>query len=148
MLLSERREMLAAMRKLKKIKQTPENKKTLRMKLEEIVPNLDLDYPIHATVNGVDLELYRISELGYAIGRTSTTIRIWEHKKMMPPATFRSKKGDRLYAPLQIALVVYLAKKHKIAQGKKLKYTAFVTELNELWPKVKDMLFEEEKSNE
>lgn len=138
---------LAAARAKKKQKMIPESKKTLMMKLQEIADDLNLGPGVKSKVNGVVLELYPISALAGALGRTSTTIRMWEANKIIPKATFRSKSNRRMYAALQIALVVYLADKYDIGQGKPLIGTEFVSEIHKLWPEIKKMILKGDEAN-
>lgn len=142
---------LAAARAKKADMTIPESKKTLEKKLEEIAADLEKRLRdavnIHPVYNqSVTLPsgetitfpvLYPISAVAFAVGRTTTLIRIWESEKILPKATLRTPSGRRLYHILQIALIVYLAEKHDIGQGKKLKGSEFHRELNELWPRIK-----------
>lgn len=80
----------------------------------------------HTFPNGRKIELFYISTLAEALGRTSSTIRKWEISGVIPDPMFRdSKRGDRLYSKKQIDAVVKCAEKAKIKQGCPISNSSF-----------------------
>ena len=79
----------------------------------------------YKTKSGRDVELYYVSELAHALGRTSQTVRKWEISGIIPPTIFKDKFGRRLYSKEQINVIVLCAEKAKIQQGKDLSKTSF-----------------------
>lgn len=78
-------------------------------------------------VKGVDTEFFTVGHLAAALNRTTRTIRWWEDKKVLPPATFRAPKpqraqlkqvGDRLYSREQIEAIVAVAEEEGVLDGK------------------------------
>lgn len=78
-------------------------------------------------VNGVDTPFFDVADLGRAVNRSARTIRHWESKRIIPPATFRSPKprksalktvGDRLYSHAQIEVVIEAAEAEGVLDGK------------------------------
>lgn len=80
--------------------------------------------------NGKDVELYPISTLANELtrvlkeSRTTQTIRKWEVKGVIPPATFRFR-GKRYYSAEQIKAICKIAKECNIKQGASLTLTNF-----------------------
>lgn len=80
------------------------------------------------TINGESVKLYYIGKLAKSLNRTTTAIRIWENKGVIPESWFRDKFGKRLYTQEQIDIIVQCAKECGIAQGKKMSMTDFSVE--------------------
>ena len=87
-------------------------------------------------VKGKEVVLYPISTLAEKLGkalkdtRTTQTVRKWETKGILPPATFRVV-GKRLYAEEQIKAICRVAKECKIKQGSSLALTNFSERVRE-----------------
>lgn len=88
------------------------------------------------TVNGETLELYPISTLAEALGRTSATVRKWEVAGIIPDCLFRGPMGRRLYTEEQIRVIVECAEKSNVRTGYSIANTNFtprvVEALNEV----------------
>jgi hypothetical protein len=78
-------------------------------------------------VNGVKQEFFTVGHVALALGRTSRTIRWWESKEVIPPATFRAaspKKskvkaaGDRLWTRSQVEVMIRVAQEEGVLEGK------------------------------
>lgn len=70
---------------------------------------------------------YLVSELNKALPdstRTSQTIRLWERKRIIPPATYKIS-GIRLYTKEQVDVIVRIAVEEDIRQGRKMENTNF-----------------------
>ena len=92
-------------------------------------------------VKGKEVTLYPISTLAERLSKTlkdtrsTQTIRKWEAKGVLPPATFRIK-GKRLYAEEQIKAICKVAKECKIKQGSSIALTNFIERVREELSKV------------
>jgi hypothetical protein len=76
-------------------------------------------------VNGEDIELFYISTLAEALGRTPQTIRKWEVAGILPDCLFRDKLGRRMYSADQIKAIVEIAEKSHVRQGYSVANTNF-----------------------
>ena len=76
-------------------------------------------------VNGETLELYPISTLAEALGRTSATVRKWEVAGIIPDCLFRGPMGRRLYTEEQIRVIVECAEKSNVRAGYSIANTNF-----------------------
>ena len=76
-------------------------------------------------VNGETLELYPISTLAEALGRTSATVRKWEVAGIIPDCLFRGPMGRRLYTEEQIRVIVECAEKSNVRTGYSIANTNF-----------------------
>lgn len=121
--------------------------RTFMEELELIASDLYLPPAKPRMFKGIILDLYEISYVAAALGRTNECIRQWERDKIIPPATFRDKRQRRLYHPLQIALLVYLVDKHKVNQGRPIK-PEFVAELHQLWDQVKKYILDHKNAKD
>ena len=88
------------------------------------------------SINGERIELFYLSKLAYALGRTSQTIRKWEISNVLPKTIFKDKMGRRMYTQEQIDLIVRIAEETQIKQGLSIANTSFSAkvhrELNKL----------------
>lgn len=75
--------------------------------------------------NGKEIDLFYISTLANALGRTPACIRKWEIAGVIPDPIFRDKKGNRLYSQEQIDAIVSCAEKANIKQGLSIARTSF-----------------------
>lgn len=97
-------------------------------------------------VKGQDVVLYPISVLAERLSKTlkqtrsTQTIRKWEAKGILPPATFRVK-DKRLYSDEQIDAICRVAKKCKLRQGSPIELTDFIETVREELRKVNKELF-------
>lgn len=91
-------------------------------------PELDAwdDHPRILKLNGVDTEFFTIRHVALALGRSPRTIRTWEAKEIIPPATFRAAKphsskikqvGDRLWTRAQVEAMVRVARDEGVLKG-------------------------------
>lgn len=87
-------------------------------------------------INGVYIELFPISELANALGRTTQTVRKWEANGVIPKAIFRDKSKKRLYSREQIELIVKVAEEENIRQGEALERTNFSKRIFAKWKDV------------
>lgn len=74
--------------------------------------------PTFYTINGVRQEFYTVGQLARLLGRKPVTLRMWESRGWIPPATYRSaipksqqlpgkqSKGRRLYTRAQVELII------------------------------------------
>src|SRR6516165_4932458 len=69
-------------------------------------------------VNGVKVEFFTIRQVGLAMNRSSSTIRMWERREWIPPALYRNaaprhskikEAGDRLWTRPQVEAMVRAA---------------------------------------
>ena len=84
------------------------------------------DHPRILKLDGVDTEFFTIRHVALALGRSARTIRTWEDKEILPPATFRSTKphksqikqvGDRLWTRAQVEAMVEIARDDGVLKG-------------------------------
>lgn len=68
--------------------------------------------------NGVIIEVYTIGMLAHELGRTHDAIRKWELSGVLPPTSFRDKRGHRLYTLEQIDAIRDCAERSHLAQGR------------------------------
>lgn len=90
------------------------------MSIASVGREVDYTFP-----NGETLKLYSIGVLADAIGRKTDTIRKWEVAGFIPDSCFRDSRGWRLYSEEQINIVVKMAEKYHITQGKAIGRTSF-----------------------
>lgn len=122
----------------------PKKKRTLDYRLNRRLSELKkanklkngTDVVLQVEDNKLSLTLYPIGTLAKCINRTSLCIRVWENNGLMPTATFKDARGRRLYAGLQIALLVYLVDRYNVRQGATIP-REFKEELAKLWKEVK-----------
>lgn len=78
-------------------------------------------------VNGVKQEFFTVGQVALALQRTSRTIRWWEGKEVIPPATFRAaapkrskvkEAGDRLWTRAQVEVMIRVAQEEGVLAGK------------------------------
>lgn len=81
--------------------------------------------------SGDKLELFYISKLAEALGRTPQTVRRWEIAKIIPPTIFKDRFGKRLYSQEQIDVLVRVAEECGIVAGKAFSHTSFVKDATE-----------------
>jgi hypothetical protein len=83
--------------------------------------------PRHYFVNGVKTEFFTVGQVALALNRTSRTIRWWEGKQVIPPATFRAaapkrskvkEAGDRLWSRAQVEVMIRVAQEEGVLDGK------------------------------
>lgn len=84
------------------------------------------DHPRILKLNGQDTEFFTIRHVALALGRSARTIRTWEAKEIIPPATFRTAKphkskikdvGDRLWTRAQVEAMVTIARDEGVLKG-------------------------------
>jgi len=84
-------------------------------------------HPRHYFVKGVKVEFFTVGHVALALGRTSRTIRWWEGKEVIPPATFRAaaprkskvkEAGDRLWTREQVEVMIRIAQEEGVLDGK------------------------------
>jgi hypothetical protein len=75
--------------------------------------------------DGESIDLYYVSYLASALGRTPATIRKWEVSGVLPDPFFKDRRGNRLYSQEQIDAVVKCAERAKIKQGMSIANTSF-----------------------
>lgn len=68
-------------------------------------------------INNKEIDLYTIGELAEQLDRQRQTIRKWEKDGIIPPATYRSKSGRRLYTEKQIKAIVDMVNAFELKQG-------------------------------
>lgn len=78
-----------------------------------------------ATINGEKVKLYYIGVLASKLNRTTTALRVWENKGIIPKTWFRDTYGKRLYTMEQIDAIVHSAESNKITQGRSIALTNF-----------------------
>lgn len=76
-------------------------------------------------IKGKEVELYYISTLAEALGRTPQTIRKWEIAGFIPDCLFRDKLGRRMYTAEQIKTIVECAEQSNVRQGYSVANTNF-----------------------
>lgn len=76
-------------------------------------------------INGKEIELFYISTLAYALGRSEQTIRKWEISGVLPNSCFRDNHGRRMYTQEQIDIIVSIAEECRIKQGASIANTSF-----------------------
>jgi hypothetical protein len=99
------------------------------------------------TVGGVPKRFYTIGALSMALNRKPVTIRSWESKGWLPPASFRTPpprseqipgkavKGRRLYSEAQIVFLVEAAITYAIDDPVKPDWVGFRKHITEQYPK-------------
>lgn len=78
-----------------------------------------------AVINGEKVKLYYIGVLAKRLNRTTTSLRIWENKGIIPKTWFRDTFGKRLYTMEQIEAIVHSAEVNSIIQGRSISSTNF-----------------------
>jgi len=81
-------------------------------------------------INDKEYELFYISALAYALGRSEQTIRKWEIAGVIPNTLFKDKFGRRMYTQTQIDIIVSIAEECKIKQGLSIANTSFSTKVH------------------
>lgn len=76
-------------------------------------------------INGEELDLYPISTLAEALGRSSATVRKWEVAGIIPDCLFRGPMGRRLYTEEQIRIIVECAEQSNVRSGYSIANTNF-----------------------
>lgn len=91
-------------------------------------------------INGKEIELYYISTLAEALGRSTQTVRKWEISGVLPKTMFKDKNGRRMYSDEQINIIVNVAEECQIKQGLTIANTSFsarvhrrINELNQTY---------------
>ena len=75
---------------------------------------------------GDKVTLFYIGALAYALGRTVPTVRKWEISGALPDSCFKDKStGRRMYTQEQIDIIVKIAEKTGISQGRAIANTSF-----------------------
>lgn len=85
--------------------------------------------PKSTTLNGIEYELFYISELAYALGREAQTIRKWEIAGVIPKTPFKDRAGRRMYTREQIDVATSIAEECHIKQGLSIANTSFSSKL-------------------
>lgn len=52
---------------------------------------------ISVEVDGVEVRMFTVGALAKALGKSISTLRVWEQNGTIPETPYRSQKGDRLY---------------------------------------------------
>ena len=92
-------------------------------------------------LNGEKVRLYYIGKLAKRLNRTTTSIRIWESKGIIPESWFKDKFGKRLYTQEQIDIIVQCAEECNIKQGKKMSLTDFSSECHRRFDELHEKYF-------
>jgi hypothetical protein len=89
--------------------------------------------------NGDEVELYTISSLAFALGRSAQLVRKWEISGVIPKTPFKDARKRRLYTQEQIDIIVSNAERYKLAQGRSISATNFTVrcfeQMNDLYIK-------------
>ena len=84
------------------------------------------DHPRLLMHQGVETEFFTIRHVALALHRSVRTIRTWERREAIPPATFRSTRprnstlkhvGDRLWTRAQVEAMVRIAREEHVLDG-------------------------------
>jgi DNA-binding transcriptional MerR regulator len=85
------------------------------------------DHPRKLMFNGVETEFFTIRHVALALDRSTRTIRTWERREVIPPATFRAsppikgsvvkQTGDRLWTRAQVEAMVRVAREERVLDG-------------------------------
>jgi hypothetical protein len=84
------------------------------------------DHPRKMYYKGVETEFFTIRHVALAMNRSTRTIRTWERKEIIPPATHRAAKphtsaikqeGDRLWTRAQVEAMVTIAREERVLDG-------------------------------
>jgi DNA-binding transcriptional MerR regulator len=81
-------------------------------------------------INGKEYELFYISNLAFALGRSEQTIRKWEISGVLPNSCFKDRFGRRMYTQTQIDIIVSIAEECKIKQGASIANTSFSSKVH------------------
>lgn len=92
-------------------------------------------------LNGNKVRLFYIGSLAKAMNRTTTSIRIWESRGIIPESWFKDKFGKRLYTKEQIDIIVQCAEECDIKQGRKMSMTDFSAKCHERFDELHNKYF-------
>jgi DNA-binding transcriptional MerR regulator len=85
----------------------------------------------------IEVPVYNSAQLGEYMERTAQTIRLWERKKVTPPATWRDGRGLRLFSEDQVK--AYLLNKHYADMPMKdITKSVFKREINKMLSEMPD----------
>ena len=80
-------------------------------------------------INGDTIEVFPVSYLANALGRTSQTVRKWEISGVIPRCFVDPTSKVRFYSQEQIDTIVSLAEKCRITQGKSISQSTFTAQV-------------------
>lgn len=98
-------------------------------------------------VNGVPQKFYTVGSLAKVLNRSTVTIRSWESKGWIPPASFRTPtpngeqapgkavRGRRLYSEAQLVFLVEAAMTYKIDHPKEHNWDGFRRHIASNYPR-------------
>lgn len=86
------------------------------------------------SIGGIEvlIPMYSITQLAAKLGKTAQTIRLWEKKKYLPKASYRSSSGNRLYTDFQVKMII-AALAATLEEKEKLDLTCFSKHTREIW---------------
>ena len=88
--------------------------------------------PIGNTGQFVVVNMYSVGKLAFHVGVSTQTIHKWEKQGAIPPASFRSSGGHRLYTEKQVEIMTTVYRKHlNLSDGAWRITDEFVREMHE-----------------
>lgn len=98
-------------------------------------------------INGVSQQFFTVGEFAKALGRKAGTIRMWEHRGILPKANFRTPppggsqlpgkepKGRRLYSLTQLDFIIDTVEKFHLDDPIKAQWEAAKAHIKNNWPR-------------
>lgn len=98
-------------------------------------------------INGVAQQFFTIGEFSKALGRKAGTIRMWEHRGILPRANFRTPppkapqlpgkepKGRRLYSLAQLDFLLDTVERYHLDNPLKAQWESAKEHIKNNWPR-------------
>lgn len=98
-------------------------------------------------MNGVAQQFFTIGEFAKALGRKAGTIRMWEHRGVLPKANFRTPppkgsqlpgkdpKGRRLYSLAQLDFLIDTVERYMLDDPLKAQWESAKEHIKQNWPR-------------
>lgn len=98
-------------------------------------------------INGVAQQFFTIGEFAKALGRKAATIRMWEHRGILPKANYRTpppvkpqlpgkeSKGRRLYSLEQLDFIIDTVERFQLDDPLKSQWESARQHIKNNWPR-------------
>lgn len=98
-------------------------------------------------INGVSQQFFTIGEFAKALGRKAGTIRMWEHRGILPKANFRTpppkgpqlpgkeSKGRRLYSLTQLDFMLDTVERYRLDDPLNPQWESAKEHIKNNWPR-------------
>lgn len=97
-------------------------------------------------INGQQVQMFTIGELAKALGKSPSTLRVWEHRGWLPKAKYRTPKpvrqqipekasrGRRLYSVEQVEFLMEAMERFNIREVNHGDWNGFRNHIKANWP--------------